>query len=298
MNWKICANLAAVAGLACTLAVVPARSVPPSGTFTAGMLKVERFGNPSGRPVIMIPGLFCGSWEFNGQIAALAPRNDLYVLTLPGMDGRPRDDGGHLMERAMANIDALIRERKMQKPIIVGHSLGGTIAVDFGETYPNDASQIISLEGGMPAAATAAASKASANSEAKQYQVDAKTFIKNVRTNTLQYTITDTHDVDAVTALAERTDPKAAADWVRAALGLYLTPGLTNMRARFTYIAPYDEHIDSYLGFKTLAAKREAAALFAKHAPHGTVMMITPARHFMMLDQPSATNQALETLIQ
>ncbi|HTU71407.1 MAG TPA: hypothetical protein VMF11_13940 [Candidatus Baltobacteraceae bacterium] len=40
------------------LGAVAQRQVAPRETFTAGILRVERFGNPAGVPLVLIPALF------------------------------------------------------------------------------------------------------------------------------------------------------------------------------------------------------------------------------------------------
>src|SRR5690348_7867698 len=63
-------------------------------TFEVGMLRVEHRGTPGRTAIIFIPALFSGAWQWEREIAALSDRYDIYALTLPGFDGRPRDTGG------------------------------------------------------------------------------------------------------------------------------------------------------------------------------------------------------------
>ena len=273
---------------------VPVRTVAPSETFESGMLRVERFGVPGKPAVILIPGLFCGSWEWNGQIPALAAKYDVYAVTLPGLDGRPRDERGDLMNRVAIDLNRLIAARHLAPATIVGHSLGGTIAVFFGEKYPNVVRSVITVEGGYPEAPTQAERVKAADNEAKPYDsANAKTVGSIVRTTTLQYTITKKSDVDMVTKLAARSDAKAVADWLRAALVLDLTPGLNNITAPFVAIVPFDPQIDPYVGDKTLEAKRVKYTEWVAHAKNGRVVMINHSRHFVMFDQPAEFNRAL-----
>lgn len=281
-----------------TVGVVPARSVQPAETFYAGMLRVERFGDKTGRPLIFVPALFCGSWQWNGQVALLANRFNIFVVTLPGFDGRARDTRPDLMERAVSSLSLLIHERKLNRPIVVGHSLGGSIAVLFGEERPREAGGIIAVEGGYPIAKSAAQRQRQVARNASQYDgVDRKTFDRVLRTNMLQYIITSKKDVNTVAGLAERSDPNAIADWMRAALLLDLTPNLSRIRVPFTEIVPFDPNIDPYQGFATLNAKREAYQAFVAHAGDGRAMIITPSRHFVMFDQPDPFNRALTAAI-
>lgn len=282
---------------ALTQSAVPARSVQPSETFDAGMLRVERFGDKTGRPLIFVPALFCGSWQWNGQVALLAKRYDIYVATLPGFDGRVRDARHALMERAVSSLSRLIHTRKLDRPIVIGHSLGGTIAVLFGEERPAEAGGIIAVEGGYPIAKTVASRRQQVARIAGPFErIDRRTFDRVLRAN-LRYIITSTKDVDAVAALAERSDPDAIADWMHAALILDLTPNLSKIRVPFTEIVPFDPNIDPYQGFASLEAKRKAYQAFVALAPRGRVIMIAPSRHFVMFDQPDRFNRALSSAI-
>jgi pimeloyl-ACP methyl ester carboxylesterase len=290
--------LAALAGV--TFGAAPAgadvgsRRVAPVETFNVGMLRVERFGVPRGVPLIFIPALYCGSWQWNREIAALAPSHDVYALTLPGFDGRPRDRGTDLMNRAAADLSALIRTRRLKHPIVIGHSLGGTLAVLFAETYPQQPGAIVAVEGGYPVAATQAQRDRIAAAASKPYYgVDEVTFSKGLRTNQLQYVITSKSDVDTVSRYADRSDPTAVALWLRAALSLNLTPGLHDIRVPFTEIVPFSEAIDPYNGFATFRAKRSAYEAWIAHAPNGRLIMIDDSRHFVMFDQPAVFDAAL-----
>src|ERR1700728_985512 len=104
-------------------ASVAQRHVEATAVFDSGILRVERFGASGGRPLIFIPALFCGSWEWNAQINALSREYDVFVVTLPGFDGRARVSGDALMERAARGLHLLIESRDLKQPIVIGHSL-------------------------------------------------------------------------------------------------------------------------------------------------------------------------------
>jgi pimeloyl-ACP methyl ester carboxylesterase len=279
-------------------ASVPARNVAPTSTFDVGILHIERFGHAGGRSIVLIPALFCGSWEWNAQIDALAPRYDVLAVTLPGFDGRPMVTGDALMARAARSLHALIASYHLRRPIVAGHSLGGTLAVYFGENYPGDASAIVTVEGGYPIAPTQAQRDARvAKSVAAYKNVSQSNVGAVIRKTTLQYTITSPADVAAAERLAARSDPVAIADWIRAALSLDLTPRLASITVPFTVIIPFDPNIDPYQGFKTEQQKRDAYTRWAAHAPDPKVIVIAPSRHFVMFDQPAQFERAFESAI-
>jgi pimeloyl-ACP methyl ester carboxylesterase len=279
-------------------AAVAQRNVAATATFESGILRVERFGRPGARSIIFVPGLFCGSWEWNAQINVLSGKYDLLVVTLPGMDGRPMLSGDSLMERAAQSLHGLIVNHRLNRPILVGHSLGGTLSVFFAEHYPHDVTGLVSVEGGYPAEPTQARRDAAvAQSTAPYAGISQRQVGRVIRDTTLQYTITSKADVAAVEALAARTDRAAITAWLQAALSLDLTPGLPSIAVPFTMIVPFDPRIDPYQGFATESAKREAYTRWVTRAPHGEVVVIDGSRHFVMFDRPRKFEEALEAAI-
>ncbi|MBC5800338.1 MAG: alpha/beta hydrolase [Candidatus Eremiobacteraeota bacterium] len=270
----------------------------PRAEFDTGIVHVERSGNPGARPIIFIPGLACGPWVWDAQITALAPRYNLFVVSLPGFDGRPMVTGGDLMRRAVNSIHTLIVSRHLHRPIIVGHSLGGTLAVLFAETYPHDAADIVTVEGGYPVAATQALRNAQvARSIAPYKGLTQNQLAGALRTNMLQYTITRRADVDRATRLAGRSEPVAIVAWMKAAFSFDLTPKLSVIGVPFTAIIPFDARIDPYQGFKTAADKLAAYRAWVGRARDGKVVVIDHARHFVMIDRPKVFEAALESAI-
>ena len=59
----------------------------PAERFDSGVLAVARYG-ARGRPLILVPGLASGAWAWQSVVRGLAADYTLYVVTLPGFDGR------------------------------------------------------------------------------------------------------------------------------------------------------------------------------------------------------------------
>lgn len=268
-------------------------------TFTVGMLRVDHYGTAGRTPIIFIPALFCGASQWQRQIEALSDRYDIYALTLPGFDARPRDTGGNLMSRATADISALIRSRHLDHPIIVGHSLGGTLAVLFAVHRSMEVRGIVAVEGGYPVAPTPERREQSLRDATAPYRgVHRSAFGDSLGERMLQYVITSKSDADSVQAQAARSDPAAVVDWMSEAFRLDLTQQLEEITVPLMEIVPFDSKIDPYQGFATLVEKGGAYRSFLGHAPHGSLIMIENSRHFVMIDQPGAFDRALYRAIE
>ncbi len=280
-------------------AVLLAPGVTPSQTFTTGILQVDHYGTNARPPIVFVPALYCGAWEWNAQIKALAPRYDLYVVTLPGFAGRPMVAGGDLMMRAVNSLHTLLLQQHLRgKAVVIGHSLGGTIAVLFAQTFPRDPRAVISVEGGYPVAPTAQGRGQSVARATKPFvDLPQGQLGPVLRKTQLQFVITRPADVDAVEKLAAQSDPEAIVDWLRAALLLDLTPGMTAIAVPFTAIVPYDQAIDAYRGFATEASKRAAYQAWIARMRDARVIMIAPSRHFVMFDQPSVFEATLDQVL-
>lgn len=183
-------------------------------------------------------------------------------------------------------------------PIVVGHSLGGTVAVLFGATHADQPGAIIAVEGGYPVAPTAAERATRVEESAAPYDSATPSTLASVlRARMLRYVITSPADVDSVAEYASRSDPAAIAAWLRAALSLDLTGQLPAITAPLLEIVPFDSTIDPYQGFATRAAKAEAYTAWLSHAPHGSLRMVAPSRHFVMFDRPAEFDDLLLTAI-
>jgi pimeloyl-ACP methyl ester carboxylesterase len=283
---------------ACGEAAVAQRHVAAISTFDSGILRVEQFGKNEKRALVFIPALFCGSWQWNAQINTLSKDYTVLVVTLPGFDKRPMVAGGDLMSRAAQSLHLLIQAHHLVRPIVVGHSLGGTLSVFFAERYPHDLTQLITVEGGYPIAPTQALRDARVAQTIRPYEgISQSALGPALAKNQLQYTITSKADVNTVEPLAALSDPDAVVRWLRAALSLDLTPDLQRIIVPFTAIVPFDAEIDPYQGYKSLDQKKAAYDLWVSHAADGNVIVINHSRHFVMFDQPKLFSQALAAAI-
>ena len=89
-----------------------------------------------GRPMILIPGLSSSGETWDTTVARYQDRFQCHVLTLAGFAGVPRIPAP-MLEHVREGIAAYIRKNKLDHPTIVGHSLGGFLALDLAAHDPD-----------------------------------------------------------------------------------------------------------------------------------------------------------------
>ena len=118
----------------------------------AGALSVERFGT-RGSPVVLVPGLASGAWVWKDTIDALKETHRVYAVTLAGFDGRAAV-AGDPMRVALDALRDLVAKENLEKPVIVGHSLGGMLALQLAAAYPDLLGGVVTVKAFHPCFST------------------------------------------------------------------------------------------------------------------------------------------------
>ena len=124
-------------GLAGILAVVTFLDAPAEEPAPPGLINVKEVGT-TGQAVIFIPGLASPGSIWDDTVATLKAYNTCHVVTVAGFGGLPAVPvRQHLLADVREAIIAYAREHHLEHPIVVGHSLGGFLALDIAEKAPD-----------------------------------------------------------------------------------------------------------------------------------------------------------------
>jgi len=99
----------------------------------------------AGPAIVMIPGLASSGATWDGTVAHLSPHYSCVVVTLAGFAGVPPIQGD-LLTAARDQIAQYIRDHHLDRPIIMGHSLGGDIALDLAARNPRLVGPVIIVD--------------------------------------------------------------------------------------------------------------------------------------------------------
>jgi pimeloyl-ACP methyl ester carboxylesterase len=288
LMWALFLALWSLAGAAGTLAALPA----PLESFEAGSLHVDRYGD-GGRTLIFIPGLGSGPWSWAEQITRFRSSYRVYVLTLSGFDGRPFVAQPDLFGTFSRDFWSLLDTRHIAHPVVIGHSLGGTLAIALAEQHPERLAGVIALDGlpVFPTVAQQTADQRIAAAAAFAARIASQTPEQLLAAEVTYMQAIGTIDpalVQPTAALEARSDARAMAAWTQADLSADLRPALPNAKVPLLELMPYAPN-GPYTEDQTLEFYR---ALLAG-APNVTVEPIDGAKHFAMLDQPALVDAAI-----
>jgi N-formylmaleamate deformylase len=239
----------------------------------------------AGRPMILIPGFVSSGAVWKGTVDHYKSQYECHVITVAGFAGVPAATPAGL-QRLRDDIIAYAVARKLDHPVIVGHSMGGMLAMWIGATRPDLPGAIVSVDGVpfLPAlmnpAATADTAKAQAAQMKSLYESMTPQQLGMQSRMAFQAMISDAARVDEATKWAEGSDPRTAA-------ALIYDLMTTDIRADVKAIAAPLLLIPALKGMAGDAdmLKRSQASYEAQIAAV-PVHALVPAQtlHFVMLD--------------
>lgn len=283
-------------------------AAPPANRFAATIAPAERFeidgvlvekhgkADRPGRPLILIPGLATGGWVWQETVRAFSGEHAVYVLNLPGFDGRPAAPA-KAFDAARAAVAKLIEQRRLDKPVIVGHSLGATMAIAVAEEKPAQVGGVVAIDGlpvmpGTEDLPPAERSRYAQTMKARLAGANASLFASQQQGYMRTIGVMDMGKADDIALLTGRSDPASVGQYAADVIELDLRPGLKNIQAPVLVISPFFD-IDGGAQGLTADAKADYYRALMQGAPKVEVVTVAPARHFAMIDQPQQVNDAI-----
>jgi len=263
------------------VASVKAARPPTSNSFT-----VEVVGH--GKPMLLIPGLSCGADVWKTTVDHFKDRFECHVFTLAGFAGQP-PIAAPILETIRKDIAGYVRSRKLARPIVVGHSLGGFLAFWLGSTEPELVGPIISVDGGTFLATLldpkATLDTAKSTGEMMRGMMDGQTSEQFAEQNRafLAAMITEPKNVDLIAPTCAKSDPKAVGQSVYELMTTDLRKDVAAIKTPVLLIGS-GAMITSPEMKKAIQDRYEAQVA---SVPNHKVLLAEKAKHFIMLDDPS-----------
>jgi pimeloyl-ACP methyl ester carboxylesterase len=253
-----------------------------------------------GAPVILIPGLSSPRAVWDGVAPTLARSHRVYVVQVNGFGGDdPRANlAPGILDGIVGDLHTLIAQSKIAKPAIVGHSMGGLVALMLAKAHPEDVGKLMIVDSlpyigeiFAPGATVAAlepqakamrAGMAAAYGKPANSAANAALAARMALKPASRATVAD---------WAAKADARVSAQAMYEDLTTDLRPDMASIVAPITLVYPWNAAVPTKPAADALYRKAYAAA------PHVTFVDIGDAAHFVMLDQPTAFQAALDAFL-
>ena len=134
--------------LAIALAIYVAITSPHAHGQTAQMDHISVTASGKGTPVVLIPGLSSPGETWAGVAAGLAAKHRVYVVQINGFGGDAPQANLQpgILAGTVTELDAYLAKEHMRGAAVVGHSMGGLIALMLAKAHPGDVSRLMIVD--------------------------------------------------------------------------------------------------------------------------------------------------------
>lgn len=296
------ANIHATLGGALLLisVLVPASETQPIPAVHSNSQRISVETQGSGPDVILIPGLASSREVWTDLAATLRKSHRVHLVELAGFASTPAlsDPEGKVIAPAVDAIADYIQTQHIEAPAIIGHSLGGEIALMIGARHPDQVSRLMIVDALPfytlmidPAATTETAARHATATRDWLLGQSPEQFKEFQKTSIIRLVKTEAVRPALVTA-GLNSDRKTVADAVYELMITDLRPELTRIKAPMEIVYAYD----ALFGFPAASVDAMYRQAYASASDiHFT--RIDDSFHFVMLDQPERFSRAVTSFL-
>ena len=266
------------------------------GLITAALISLEAKSysfnvevSGKGQPILLIPGLSCAGEVWDETLKNLKGKYEYHVITLPGFAGQePIETDNYLMTIGDELID-YIKSEKLKSSVVIGHSLGGFLALYIGSKEPDLVAKLVVVDG-LPflggiqnPSATPESVKQMAESQRKNMETQSSEQYETMQPQMLASMVNDKEDIETIMEWGRQSDQKTVA---QAMYELYQT----DLRGEISKIKAPTLVLGAWIAYKNYGATRESTEQVYrsqfKSMENYQLKMTDEGKHFIMLDDP------------
>lgn len=242
-----------------------------------------------GTPAIFIHGLFCSGDVWDDIISHYTPRYECHIITVAGFAGNAPALSDNFTQSVKDAIIAYVKDNNLNKPILIGHSMGAFLSLWAAATAPELFDRVVAVDGlpyltevQMPgASAEAVKSMAETMRNAMKNQT-----AEQIRQNQKMYLPMMIRDTDKIAVVSEMAASSHAPTQAQVMYELFLT----DLREEVSAINCPVLLLGGWVAYKQYGVTRELALQRytdqVKAIKNCTVVMSDTARHFLFYDEP------------
>ncbi len=243
-----------------------------------------------GKPIILIPGLSCSGEVWKETVEKLSPNYECHILTLGGFAGIEAFPGSDtlFLPKIKKGIIKYIQEKDLQKPTIIGHSLGGFTALSIASTHSGLLSKIVIVDSypffsaAMNPNATEEMMKPQAQMMKTMMMNQDETTFKSQQRQSLPTMVTGAEDVEKILNWSLNSDRATVAQAMYELMTTDLRQEAGSVDCPILVLGAWYAAKD--YGITQEMVKNNYQQQFSK-AEDVQIFMANTAKHFIMLDE-------------
>ncbi|MBU2269683.1 MAG: alpha/beta hydrolase [Alphaproteobacteria bacterium] len=284
--------LASAVALAAGGMVLAARAeaapvVAVQSAFTSDRLSVEVVG--SGPDVILIPGFASSREVWRAEAERLAATHRVHLVQLAGFAGEPWTHGdGPFLQPMIGELARYIRESGLERPAVIGHSMGGLTGVLLAQGQADLVGKVMSVDS-LPffsalfgPTATAETARPFADQAAAGILAADEAGFASQQGQTAIGLARDAATREAMVEWSMASDRQAMATAISEVMTTDARPGLAAMTTPVWAVYASDADGGAPAAMADGVWGREYATL-----PGVKLVRVDGSRHFIMADQPA-----------
>ena len=280
------ASFAVVGGVVLATQADAAPVVQTSPIFVSDRLSVEVTG--AGPDVVLVPGFASSREVWRAEAERLKATHRVHLVQLAGFAGEPwRHGDGPFVEPAVEELARYVRDSGLERPAIIGHSMGGMSALMLAQRHPELVGRVMSVDSLPffsalfgPTATVESARPFAQQAAAGILAADEPGFRVGQERSAAGYS----RDPETRTAMVDwsmASDRQAMASAISDVMTTDLRPGLPAMTTPVWAVYAADADGGAPAAMADALWTREYATL-----PGVRMIRVDDSRHFIMADQP------------
>ena len=243
-----------------------------------------------GKPMILIHGLTCSGDVWKETVVHYQDKYECHILTLSGFGGNAPALQENFLSAVKDDIIAYAKNKKLKKPVIVGHSMGGFISFWAAASAPGLFEKVIAIDGVpfMPALQMPGATVETAKPVAdNMYKSMSSQTHEQFEANTKMYLgtmITSPQHVDEVMEIVKKADVKTQAQVMYEMMS-------TDLRAAVASIDCPVLLMGAWIAYKNYGVTHDSAlagySAQVSNVTQASVEISDTAKHFIFYDDPT-----------
>ena len=270
---RVLAAALSVLPVTATATPAPLTLFADSTTILRPRFSVEIVGR--GPDIVLIPGLASSRETWRATAERLRARYRLHLIQIAGFAGEPprANASGAFFDPVLAELDAYCAS--LGRPIVMGHSLGGTLGLALAQRHPEHLSKLLIVELASVLRRPDGRSGSDHRNRRADGRPNAKRQNRNARADDARHDGTNGYRTSRRRPrrrLVVASSPAVVGMAMGDDMTADLRPGLAAMKTPVTVL--YETVLDGPIttGYAAM--------------PHKTLIAVPDAKHFIMYDQP------------